>query len=93
MTEITDEKCVRTPGGFCKLEIELDQDVISGLIDVWANANLHEASLEQYNELMASSGDQTDALHWAIVNDIVIQALTEQIKRTESRLDADATDV
>ena len=80
-----------TPGGFCKLKLDLDEDVISDLVDFWARKNLCEASLEQYEEAKVADG-QVAAIHSAVVNEIVIESLTEQIARHEaSKAEIDAT--
>jgi hypothetical protein len=73
-----------TPGGFSKLQLDLDEDVLAGLVDVWARKNLCEASLEQYEEVKAADG-QIAAIHSAVVNEIIIEALTEQIARATGK--------
>ena len=76
-----------TPGGFAKIDIDLDQDVVRGLVDVWARENLEAPSLEVFEEKKAQT-DPADApmaaLYDAVVNDIIIQALTLQIERAEA---------
>lgn len=91
LVKVPDEKWEETPSGNYKIEIDLDQDVLANLVDMWARDNLHEASLEQYNEVMEETGNQRDALHGAVVNDIIIMALTQQIEHMTC--DADTQDV
>jgi len=104
MTKITDnnpadlpsddeEECIKTPGGNYKIKIDLDSDVLNNLVDVWARENLQDASLEQYTEVMEDTGDQRDALHGAVINEIIIDALTQQIARQQAEIDANAKDV
>ena len=75
------DEWVDTPGGFCKSEIEIDDDIITQLIDQWAEQNLQPASLEQYNEMkvMLMPDSQALALHSAILNDVIIHALSTAI--------------
>ena len=103
MTKITDEndnlvevededkEWTKTPGGFCKIDVDLDPDIITDLVNYWARNNLNAASLEQYEEMLEST-DQALALHAAVLNDMIIVSLTEQIERSEAALD-DTTDV
>lgn len=85
-----DEEWTETAGGFAKIDIDLDQDVVRGLVDVWARENLEAPSLEVFEEKKAQT-DPADApmaaLYDAVVNDIIIQALTEQIARAEAAND------
>jgi hypothetical protein len=80
------EEWTKTPGGFCKIDLDLDDEVRTDLINFWARDNLNEASLETYEDLR-KSGSQEDALYGAVLNDVIIQTLTEQIARTEAEND------
>ena len=90
------DECVKTPGGFCKIDVDLAPDVIWNLLRHWVDANLHPASQEVFHEtrvLEDPANDPAGSLYDAIVNDVIIDALTQQIERQESEIDAAATDV
>ena len=93
LIEVEDEvtEWTKTPGGFCRIDIDLDDKVREDLINFWARDNLNEASLETYDELLAK-GSQTDALYGAVLNDIIIQTLVEQIARSEAEAAAELDD-
>jgi len=93
---VKEDEWTETPGGFAKIDVDLDHDVIRGLVDVWARDNLNPASLEVYTEKKAMSDPQmapVEALYDAVVNDIIIDALTLQIERAEAAKNEQTKDV
>lgn len=90
------EEWTETPGGFAKIDVDLDIDVVAGLVDVWARENLNPASLEVYEEHKAledPANAPVQALYDAVVNDIIIEALTLQIERAEAAKNESTKDV
>jgi len=83
----TKEEWTKTPGGFCKIDIDLEDEVREDLIDFWARVNLEEASLETYEDLR-KSGTQQEALYAAVLNDIIIESLVAQIERADAEAEA-----
>ena len=79
-----EDKYETTNGGFCKLNIDLDPDVLDTLVDQWAEDELHPASLEMYHEhLEQNAGARATALLNAVINDRIIEALTRKINEAE----------
>jgi hypothetical protein len=72
-----------TEGGFHRLELELDNDTITKLVDYWATHNLEPASIEQYREMMQTT-TQAEALYGAIINDQVIAGLRAMLDKSKS---------
>jgi hypothetical protein len=64
MAKITDEndnlvdteEWTETPGGNCKIEIDLDDDIPQKLIEMWVEENLEEASQELFFEEVENAG-------------------------------------
>ena len=80
------EEYTKTPGGFCKLELDLDEDSVNRLMELWTEQSLHPASLELYNEIKETEGQEV-ALYRAILNDQLIEALTAAINDAEATKD------
>lgn len=77
-----------TPGGHCKMEIDLDHDVIGDLVTMWVENNLEPASIELYHESCERLDPQMypmEALWDAVVNDQIIHALRAKIEDAESK--------
>ena len=82
-----------TKGGHYNIELDLDSKLLSNLVDIWANENLHEASLELYTDIMEDTGNQHNALHAAVTNDIMLDVLKEKLAREEAKIDDSSEDV
>ncbi len=82
-----------TEGGFHSIELELEPTAIAHLVNEWARENLHGASLELYTEVMTDTGNQLNALHGAVVNDMILVVLKEKLDSEEAKLDASSKDV
>jgi len=72
-----------TPGGYAKIAIDLDDEVVNQLVDYWAEDNLSPPSQEIYIEDMQAGFEQAKALHRAVINEVIIYALTRKIKEAE----------
>ena len=77
----SDSEFTVTDGGFHRLGLELNDDIITELVDQWALHNLQPASIEQYQEMMQTT-TQAEALYGAIINDQIILALTATIAKS-----------
>lgn len=86
------DKWITTPGGNCKMNLDLEEDIVEDLISYWARNNLHSASLEQYEEVLAAEGQEA-AIYSAILNEVIIDALTAKIERVEAEAKDAAKDV
>jgi hypothetical protein len=91
MAKITDEndnlvdveEWTETPGGNCKIEIDLDDDIPQKLIEMWVEENLEEASQELFFEEVEN--DPVKALWNAVVNDQLINAIRQKIEEEEHK--------
>lgn len=90
--EVADEdNWEETPGGYAKIAIDLDDDVVKQLVDIWVENNLQAPSQEIYFEGIQDGVDRATVLHQAVINDTIIKALTRKIEETEA--DAESEDV
>lgn len=83
--EETDSSII-TKGGFYKLELDVDDAILTDLVDLWARKHLQPASLELFLE---NTDDQSKALHDAVLNDSIIDILKSKIAEAEAEADAD----
>jgi hypothetical protein len=75
--EVTDEV---TPGGFHKIELDVDDDQLSDLVKNWASSHLDPASYEQFTEILTESGNITEALYSGVVNSVIIESINCHIE-------------
>jgi len=76
-----EEEWTTTPLGNCSIEVDIDTDTVERLMNIWVRENLDPASVEKFNDEYAVNGDQVEALHDAVFNDIIIAAIKTQIDR------------
>ena len=72
-----------TPGGYAKIAIDLDDDIVDQLIDIWVENNLQGPSQEIYLEGIQAGVHRSTVLHQAVINDVIIDALTRKIEQEE----------
>jgi formylglycine-generating enzyme required for sulfatase activity len=76
-----------TPGGHCKMQIDLDQDIVGELVTMYVESNLDPASIELYHEAREASdpaNHPVEALWEAVVNAQIVNALKAKIEDAEN---------
>lgn len=65
---------------YSQIEIDMSDENMLKLIDLWVNANLKTESIDTYE---ASDGDIKERLFQAILNEQIINVLTEMVESKE----------
>ena len=72
-----------TPQGFISFEVDVEPEILHKTIVLWVEEHLHPASVELFNERLADGIEQ--ALHDAVLNDAMMQAVTVMLEKHEEK--------
>jgi len=85
--DIIQDEMTETPGGHWEMFVDVDKTLVAALMNQWIEAHCNDATIEQYYEVLENSKDIKEALHSAIVNEILLDALRSQIAVDEARIE------
>lgn len=69
---------------FVNLDANIDPDTIMALCRVYVETRMHPATVSLFNEVMSVDGNIEEALFRSVINEMVIQALVDQLARTSA---------